>query len=74
MTRTGIEELIDMLQLVVSILHQPNTDVVWSHYNSAKEAVADFEQHIERLRRGDLSVEMTCGAVRVRERHTNNRG
>ena len=56
MTRTGIEELIDMLLLVVSILHQPNTDVVWSHYNSAKEAVADFEQHIERLRRGDLSV------------------
>lgn len=55
MSRTSIEEIIGILQLVIRILQQPGTDVVWSHYNSVREATDDIEQHIERLRRGDLT-------------------
>jgi hypothetical protein len=51
----GREEVIRILQEVVEVLEKPGTDVAWSSYNSLEEAVGDICQHIERLRRSDLS-------------------
>lgn len=50
-----VEELIAILEEVVGILKLPDMDVAWSHYNNVEEAVEDMNQHIARLRRGDLS-------------------
>jgi len=49
------DEVVAILDQVVHVLHLPNTDVVWSRYNSVEEAMVDIQQHIDRLRRGDLS-------------------
>ena len=50
-----VEEIIAILEDVVGILKLPDMDVAWSHYNSVEEAVEEINQHIARLRRGDLS-------------------
>lgn len=55
MNPTCLDEVIAILQEVVQVLGLPETDVVWSRYDSVEEAVEDINQHIERLRRGDLS-------------------
>jgi hypothetical protein len=52
---TRIDEVIGILQQVKHIVESPGTDVAWSRYNIVEEAVDDIDQHIERLRRGDLS-------------------
>lgn len=48
-------EIVALLQEVAAILRQPGTDVIWSRYETAEDAVADIENHAARLRRGDLS-------------------
>ena len=55
MNTTPIDEVIGILQEVKHIIELPDTDVAWSRYTSAEEAANDIDQHIERLRRGDLS-------------------
>ena len=55
MNPTAVDEVIGILEKVKHVLELPDTDVVWSRYNSVEEAVEDMNQHIERLRRGDLS-------------------
>jgi hypothetical protein len=50
-----LEEVIGILQEIARVLDRPGTDVVWSRYNSVEEAAGDIGQHLERLRRGDLS-------------------
>lgn len=55
MKSNSLEDVLKILQKVVQILEQPETDVLYSRYYSAAEAVGDFNQHIERLRKGDLS-------------------
>jgi hypothetical protein len=52
---TRIDEVIGILQQVKHIVELPGTDVAWSRYNIVEEAVEDIDQHIDRLRRGDLS-------------------
>jgi hypothetical protein len=52
---TCADEVVGILEKVVQVLELPGTDVVWSHYNNVEEVVDDINQHIERLRRGDLS-------------------
>lgn len=55
MNPTDANEVIDILETVVHVLELPGTDVAWSHYNSVEEVADDINQHIRRLRRGDLS-------------------
>ena len=43
------------LDEVLRILELPGTDVAWSRYRSVEEAVQDINDHIGRLRRGDLA-------------------
>jgi hypothetical protein len=52
---TRIDEVIGILQEVKHFVELPDTDVAWSRYNSVEEAVEDIDQHIESLRRDDLS-------------------
>ena len=55
MNPTPVDEVIGILQEVKNVLALPDTDVVWSRYNSAEDALEDIHQHMESLRRGDLS-------------------
>lgn len=49
------KEIIGLLQQVIQVLDLPGTDVSWSRYNNVEEVIEDINQHIDRLRRGDLS-------------------
>src|SRR5205823_5393284 len=50
-----VDEVVVVLQDVVHVLKLPGSDVSWSHYKSAEEAVQDIHQHIARLQEGDFS-------------------
>jgi len=52
---TPVDEVVSILREVKHVLELPSTDIGWSRYNSVEEAVEDMNQHIERLRRCDLS-------------------
>jgi len=47
--------VLEILREVLELLRQPECDVSWSHYDSAAEAVADWEAHLQRIERNDFS-------------------
>jgi len=51
----NLRDVITILEEIRHILRGPNTDVIWSRYNTVDEALADIDQHIARLTMGDIS-------------------
>jgi hypothetical protein len=49
------EESIKVLQEVIELLQRPETEVMYSQYNSAEEAITDLDDHLSRLLEGDIS-------------------
>ena len=51
----NLRDVIAILEEIRHLVRGPNTDVIWSRYNTVEEALADIDQHIARLIMGDLS-------------------
>ena len=50
-----MKEIVAVLEKIVDLLRRPDTNVAWSHYRDAEDALADMNQHIAKLRGGDTS-------------------
>jgi hypothetical protein len=51
----GIEQAVEGLREVNALLRRPETNVMYSQYNSAEEAITDVNDHLSRLLEGDIS-------------------
>lgn len=49
------QDIINILEEVMSIINNPEADVSWSGYNTVEEALLDLADHIARLTQRDLS-------------------
>jgi hypothetical protein len=51
----NLRDIIAILGEIRELVRGPNTDVIWSRYNTIDEALADIDQHIARLTMSDVS-------------------
>lgn len=48
--------LIELLTEIIRIVDSPETDIVWTKYNSIEELVSEINSYIDSLKIGDESV------------------
>ena len=48
-------KLLEILREVLDLLRRPDIEVIWSHYETADEAVTDMEAHLQRIEKRDFS-------------------
>lgn len=51
----NIGETISILGKILDKLSLPDCDILWSHYDSQADAVADLNDHIEQLKKFDFT-------------------
>ena len=53
--KPGVQEAVEVLREVISLVHRPGTDVAYSRYDNVEAAVADLTAHLDRVMNGDTS-------------------
>jgi hypothetical protein len=57
------ETLVEVLEEARALLARPDNDFAWSSFEGSEEAIAEIDDHIARVRRGDGSKRVEMRAL-----------